>query len=112
MKPIESFKYEDVTVNLYPDYDDPLDMDFESEEDRANYARRFETGDLASLVVEVTVKDKTGLLEGRDVLGGVHVGERKDVIDAIKDYGMIENAKSELDANIKTVLKEHWTGIL
>jgi len=87
----------EATVRAYWQWDDcPVEdtVDFETEKELEEYVGRFRRGDLlnAVLFVEATFLGQTGT----DVLGACHVKDEDDMLEIIKEHGMVDNAVTEL----------------
>lgn len=67
--------------------------------------RELETGNLCCVVVTVTVFDASGLIEGVDCLGGVLIRDFTDIISAVLEHDMIENAQADLEKILRKVFE-------
>lgn len=77
------------------------DFDFGNAKENSDYARRFETGELSNVYIQVSVHAEG--LEGMDSLGACHVVSRrfvKDVRDIVRTHGMIREAREHLTKQI------------
>lgn len=89
-----------VTAKVY--FDECYSVDdlecFENEEQRAEYIRKLDRGDLTpcGVVVEATALG----CEGSDSLWAVMVSKPEDVTGCIEDNGMIQQAIGDLKTNI------------
>lgn len=75
------------------------DFDFGSDSENKAYLKRFESGELINVSIEVAIYDKSGELEGIDNLGCCHVTSsnlENDILEIVKDHAMIETAHDEL----------------
>lgn len=82
------------------------DFDFGDAKENAKYLKRFERGELLLLCVfvEVIAEGERGI----DSLGMCHIkanNAESDVMDLVKDYGMVENAKQDCIDSIVTKAK-------
>lgn len=76
-------------------------FDFGNEADNEAYLQRFYSGELTSVVIEVSASALN--CEGRDLLGACHIKQSrftKDVMETIEHYGMIKTACAELKREI------------
>lgn len=77
------------------------DFDFGDAKDNREYARRFETGELSNVYIQVSVYAEG--LEGMDSLGACHVFNRRfvrDVRDVVRTNGMVKTACDDLTKQI------------
>jgi hypothetical protein len=96
-------------------YDDtPVEdmMDFVDDEDRRTYLDKFNSGDLINVTVMVEVFSRSGEVSGSDNLGACHVNTGQafeDVQEIVKDHGMLENAKDDLERILKAIKLQDLT---
>lgn len=113
MKPIQTIDlgnkqklgdaYIQLTAKVYYDEYFNLDKDLEFEDDKqAVRDGKFEP---VVIVVQATLPGTGTHLIGRDDLSGVLVANSDDLINIIKDQGMIDAAIFDLKEQIKTTLK-------
>lgn len=79
-------------VEVYPD--ESFDI---SEVEHPDDVDAFERGDMESYVVMVRARINPMPWSGSDVLGGVWAKSDKDILDAVFEHGMKENALSDLN---------------
>lgn len=93
-----------VTITIETDFcdSDPLDMDFESEEDKANFIRKLDNGTYSNLYIRVRASLPGFVDQGQDALGGCIVSNPTDIDNIIEEHGMIDNAVSDLDKSLKS----------
>lgn len=87
----------DLTVYITDDPFEDGDVDFGPEENEA-YAEKMRNGELQSVLIEVRASFE-GMIHGSDYLGKCHIRSAEfaqDVLDTIKDHGMVDRAVVEL----------------
>lgn len=89
---------------------DPIEIywEFESEEERQQHLKKYESGELEMYHIRTTASLDGTCVIGRDGLGAVEVvtaNARQDLLEAVIENSMKENAVEDLILKIKAVLK-------
>ena len=89
------------TAKIYFDYD--ADTSWMSPEE----LRQVENGSLGCYCVVVSTFDKTGEVQGSDVLGGIWATSQDYILETIKEHDMLKTAKKDLKLKITNILKAY-----
>lgn len=94
-------------VEAYPDDCSP-DFDYGDAESNYKEMQRFESGELLNLTIIVRVYDQSGHVSGDDLLGQCFVRSENlfdDIKEVMKDNGMLEQAKQDLDGILSQIIE-------
>lgn len=104
-KPLLKFEIPDhvpgIFVEVYPE-ECP---DWSWAEDDNALMPKVKNGDVEQVCILIKIYDPSGHVEGNDSLGAVVVGNdaKQDVLNAIKDNGMVNEAKSDLKKKLREI---------
>ena len=103
MSKLATYRIQGANIEVHAEQDP--DWSWLEEQDEKN---KVESGEYYQVYVLVTVFDKSGHVEGSNSLGGILCQCSEDlesqVMDIVKEYAMIDEAKYDLNKNIKAVL--------
>jgi hypothetical protein len=94
---VNGFEVDAILSIQYEHEQDKPDFDYGSKEENDKEMKRFKSGELLNLYIQVSIFGEE--LEGMDSLGQCFIRAKyfeSDILETIKEYQMIENAKTEL----------------
>ena len=97
-----------VTVKVYPDEQCDWAWAQDGSKESKTLMKKVNRGDVEQVVINISVFDKSGLVEGCDSIGGVVIGlddHKQEIRDAIADNDMISEARADLKKKLKEIKK-------